>query len=66
MTNKSPEKQFGRIILNACDPPTLDYKGRINNEMLHVYPGLYNKIKMRKFVSSKPTEKDKEVYHAVT
>ena len=55
MTNKSPEKQFGRIILNACDPPTLDYKGRINNEMLHVYPGLYNKIKMRKFVSSKPT-----------
>ena len=38
--------------LTYRDIPTLDYKGRINENMYHLYPGLYNKIKTTKVGSS--------------
>ena len=34
--------------LTYRDIPTLDYKGRINDDMYQLYPGLYNKIKTTK------------------
>ena len=43
--NSPPKLQ---VVKKEKLPDTLDYKGRINDAMLEIYPGLYNKIKFRK------------------
>ena len=52
---RTPQK-----MVLSTDAPTLDYKGRINAEMLMQY-GLYNKIKSRKSGLPAAREEEKEV-----
>ena len=37
-------------LASYLETPTLDHKSRINEQVLHLYPGLYKKIKGRPHV----------------
>ena len=45
---KEKEMLGSKKKITQRDEPTLDRKGRINERMYQFYPGLYNKINMRK------------------
>ena len=53
---RTPQK-----AVSSTNAPTLDYKGRINPEMLMQYGGLYNKIQSRKSGLPAAREEEKEV-----
>lgn len=62
MQNKAKEIEYlgTQQKITQRDEPTLDRKGRINEKMYQFYPGLYNKINMRK-QDKKALEKDREI-----